>query len=136
GDLQLRRGDDVDVVVADRLAVIVGQRLAEGLGAADVLAELGFEDAPGRLARAEPGELHLPGDPAERLIDVLFEFGLVDLDRKADLVAFQCLDGGLHRRGIFPAPPPASGIYAVGEGGLEPPASCSQSRCATNCATP
>ena len=26
--------------------------------------------------------------------------------------------------------------FFVGEGGLEPPASCSQSRCATNCATP
>jgi Integrase core domain len=27
-------------------------------------------------------------------------------------------------------------LHGVGEGGLEPPASCSQSRCATNCATP
>ena len=32
--------------------------------------------------------------------------------------------------------PPVSCISPVGEGGLEPPASCSQSRCATNCATP
>ncbi len=98
GDVDLGGGDDVDVVVLHGLGVVLGDGVAEGLAAGHALAEPLLEDAPGGLARPEPGDVHLTGDLAEGRVDRLFEFGLVDLDRELDLVVFEFLDGRLHGR--------------------------------------
>ena len=96
GDVDLGRGDDVDLVLGHRLRVVLGQGVLEGLGPGRLGADAGLEDAPGRLARPEPGDAHLPGDALERGVHLLLELGLVDLDRDLDLVALEGLDGGLH----------------------------------------
>ena len=97
GDLDLRRGDHVDVVLAHRLRVVRRERVAQRLFATDVLAELRLEHAAGRLAGPEAGEADLAGDAAEGGVEVLFELRLVDLDGDLDLVPLEGLDDGLHR---------------------------------------
>src|SRR5581483_7380688 len=104
GDLDLRRRDDVDVVLADRLRVVGGQLFAQRLLAADVLAELLLEDPPRRLAGPEPRQPDLAGDPAERGVEILFELRLVHLDGDLDAVPLEGLDDGSHRRVSVPAP--------------------------------
>ena len=84
-------------MLADRLGEVlrdgVAQRLLAGRGDADA----GLEHAARRLAGAEPGQADLAGDLAERLVDVLVELGLVDVDRQLDLVALEGLHRALHR---------------------------------------
>ena len=97
GDLDVGRGDHVDVVLAHRLRVVRRERLAQRLFPTDVLAELRLEHAAGRLARPEARQAHLAGDAAEGGVEVLFELRLVDLDGDLDPVPLEGLDDGLHR---------------------------------------
>ena len=106
-DLELRRGDGVDFVFLDRLVVVGRQRLAQRLFPTDVFAQLGLEDAAGRLARPEARETDLLRDPPERGIDVLLELAFVDFDRELDLVALEGFDDGLHRGVSVPGDPVA-----------------------------
>src|SRR5262245_7020209 len=58
GDLDLRRGDHVDVVFAYRLRVVRGKRLPQRFFAADVFAELCLEHTAWRLAGSKAGKTH------------------------------------------------------------------------------
>ena len=97
GDVDVGRVDGVDVVVGERLGVVLGQRVVQGLLAADLGAEAALEHLAGRLAGPEPGNADLARDLAEREVDRLVELVLVDLDGELDLVSLEGCDGGLHR---------------------------------------
>ena len=91
GDLDLGRGDEVDVVLAHGPGEVLRDGVAQRLLAGGAEADAGLEHPAGRLAGAEPGQPDLAGDLAERLVDVAVELGLVDLDRQLDLVALEGL---------------------------------------------
>ena len=57
GDLDLRGGDEVDVVLADRLAEVARDGVAQRLLACGRQTDPGFEHPPRRLAVAEAGQL-------------------------------------------------------------------------------
>ena len=104
GDLDLRCGDEVDVVFADGLAEVLRDRIAECLFAGRADADSGLEHATRRLAVAEARQLHFPGDRAEGLFDVFVELGLVDLDVQLDFVPLEGFDRRFHRARTLPAP--------------------------------
>ena len=83
GDVDLGRRDHVDRLRDDGLGVVLGQRVTQRLVAGDLGAELGLEEAPGRLAGAEPRHPHLVGDLAERGVDRTLEVGGRDGDVEA-----------------------------------------------------
>jgi hypothetical protein len=60
----------------------------DGLATSDFKTYACFKDLAWSFSRPEPGKTHLAGDLAERCIEVAVEFGLVDLDRQFDFVAF------------------------------------------------
>ena len=88
-DLDLRSGDEVDVVLADGLAEVARNRVAERLFAGGADADAGLEHAAGCLAVAKPRHFDLSGDRSERQIDVAIELSLVDFDVQLDLVPLQ-----------------------------------------------
>ena len=96
-DLDLGRGDQVDVVLADGLGQVLRDGVAQRLLAGRSDADAGLEHPARRLAGAEAGQPDLAGDLAERRVDVLVELGLVDVDRQLDLVALEGLQRALHR---------------------------------------
>ena len=95
----LGRGDQIDVVLADRLAEVPRDRVAQGLLAGRADADAGLEHPPWRLAVAEAGHLDLAGDLLERQIDVTIELGLVDLDVQLDFVPLEGFNRRLHEIG-------------------------------------
>ena len=97
GDLDLRRGDEVDVVLADRLGEVLRDRVAQRLLARRADADAGLEHPAGRLAVAEARQLHLAGDGLERPVDVAIELVLLDLDVQLDLVPLEGFNRTLHR---------------------------------------
>jgi hypothetical protein len=97
GDVDLGRGDDVDLVLPDGLGVVAGQGLAQGLLARRALAEAGLEHPARCLAGPEPGQADLAGDALEGLVDGALELVRVDLDGQLDLVPLEGLDGASHR---------------------------------------
>ena len=90
-------GDGRQVVLGDRLPVVVGHRGLQELVADDLAADLGVDDLLGHLALAEPGDLDLVGDRPIRLVHVLGVLVGGDLDGELDGVFVGVLDGGLHR---------------------------------------
>ena len=90
-------GDQVDVVLAHGLGQVLRDGVAQCLLAGRREADAGLEHPARRLAGAEPGQPDLPGDLAERLVDVAVELGLVDVDRELDLVPLEGLHRALHR---------------------------------------
>ena len=97
GDLDLRRVDDVDLVLAHGLGEVLRDGVVERLFAGGGDADAGLEHAARRLAGTETGEAHLLGDLAERPVDVAIELALVDGDRQLDLVALDLLQRRIHR---------------------------------------
>ena len=93
GDVDLGRRDHVDVLGLDRLDVVLGQRVAQGLVARRLGAQARLEQLAGRLAGPEPRHLHLVGELAERGVDRALEIGRRNCDVELDLVAFEGLDG-------------------------------------------
>ncbi|MDZ7732505.1 MAG: hypothetical protein U5R31_04785 [Acidimicrobiia bacterium] len=55
GDVDLGRGDGIDLVVGHRAGVVVGQGLAQGLFAGEARPDAGLEHLPGRLPGRKPG---------------------------------------------------------------------------------
>jgi hypothetical protein len=104
GDVDLRRCDDVDVVLPHRLRVVLGQRLAQRLLACRLGPHPRLEDLPGGLPRAEARDPDLLGDAPERRVERLVELHLVDLDAELDLVALEGFDARLHRPGVYRGP--------------------------------
>ncbi len=86
GDVDLGRGDDVDVVLAHGAGVVLGKRLAQCLFAGDGDADARLEHLARRLAGTEAGDADLAGDATEGVVDRLLELGLVDLDGNLDQV--------------------------------------------------
>ena len=84
-------------MLADGAGQVRRDRVAQGLLPGRGDADAGLEHPPRRLAGAEPGQPHLAGDLAERLVDVAVELGLVDVDGELDLVPLQGLQRTLHR---------------------------------------
>ena len=60
---------------------------------------MGLEQPTGGLAGPEAGDPHLPGELPERGVDGRLELAGGDIDPKADLVALQRFDCGLHEAG-------------------------------------
>ena len=116
GDVDLGRGDHIDVVFDHRLGVIDGKCLAQRLLAADVDTEAGFEHLARRLARSEPGKADLFGQALERGVDFGFELSSLDLDAELDLVGLDGFDGGSHRRLSVSAP--SGGLAPCSKGPL------------------
>ena len=102
GDVDLGRGDDVDVVLLDGVGQVAGDGVLQRLLAGRRQADAGLEDAAGRLAGPEAREADLAGDLAERHVDVAVELRLVHLDRQLDLVPLEGLDRALHRAASVP----------------------------------
>ena len=96
-DLDLRRGDDVDVVLADRLGEVLRDRVAQRLLARRADADARLEHPSRRLAVAEAGQPHLAGDGLERPVDVAIELVFLDLDVQLDLVPLEGFNRTLHR---------------------------------------
>ena len=61
-----RRGDEVDVVLADGLAEVAGNGVTQRLLAGGAETDAGLEHPSRRLAVAEAGQLDLSGDRLER----------------------------------------------------------------------
>ena len=96
GDVDLRGGDGVDVLVPQGAGVVIREGVLQRLLAGHVLAQSGFQHAARSLAGPESGDSHLPRDLPEGGVQCLFELVLVDLDRELDLVALEGLDDGFH----------------------------------------
>ena len=92
GDVDLRRRDDVDVFGDDGLGVVLGQRVAQRLLAADLGAEARLEQPARGLAGPEARDPHLLGELAERGVDRLLESSAGIGDVEPDLVAFERFD--------------------------------------------
>jgi hypothetical protein len=58
------------------------------LSASGFDANAGFENFARGFAGPNPWKTHLMGNLAKRCIEVAIEFGLIDLDRQFDFVAF------------------------------------------------
>ena len=99
GDVDLGRGDHVDVVLDDGGGVVLGERVLQGLLATDQWAEAGLEHLAGRLARPEAREADLLGDLLERGVHCALELPRLDLDGQLDLVPLEGFDGALHAEG-------------------------------------
>ncbi len=95
--LDLGRGDEVDVVLAHGLREVLRDRVVECLLAGGRDADAGLEHAAGCLAGAESGQPDFLGDLAECLVDVAVELGLVDGHREFDLVSLEGLERTVHR---------------------------------------
>ena len=89
GDLDLGRGDHVEVLAHHGVGVEARQPVLERLLPADLGTEAGLEQAARGLAGPEPGDAHLVGELAERGIDRRFELGLRDRDVELDPVGFE-----------------------------------------------
>ena len=112
GDLDLGRGDRIDVVLDHGVGVVVRDAVLQCLLTRDLGPEARLEDAARRLAGAEPGDAHLASELAERGFDRGLEFGRGDRDVELDAVVFERLDRGLHRPRTLSggvAKPPISG---------------------------
>ena len=97
GDVDLGRGDDIDLMGAHRLGVVVRQGVLQGLVPSEARAtEPGLEHFARRFALAEARNLDLFGDLAEGRIYRLVELLRVDLDGNLDLVPLEGLDAALH----------------------------------------
>ena len=90
-------GDRREVVLAHRVAVVDGHRVGQELLHHGVAADLRVDHLARRFALAEAGHANLLGDLSIRLLDVLLDVGLGDLDREFDLVFVGRFDGGSHR---------------------------------------
>src|SRR5207248_9857272 len=100
GDVDVGRRDGVELVLTQRLLVVLRKRIAQGLAASDIRTDPRLEQRAGRLARTESRDPNLAGDAAERGIESLVELDFVDLDGNLDLVPLEGFDARLH--------PPAS----------------------------
>ncbi len=96
GDVDVRWGDDIDLVFAYRVGVVAGKAVLEGVAAGVLGSEPRLEHLPGCLARSESGQTHLLGQAGEGRIEVLLELRFADLDRDFDLVALEGFDRRFH----------------------------------------
>ena len=120
GDLDLGRRDHVDVLGLDRLDVVLGQRVAQGLLACRPRCpRRASSSLPGRLAGPESGDAHFPGELAERGVDRALEIGGGDRDVQLDLVAFERLDRRRDGHGAGHSIAPATRSFAP-EAGYPP----------------
>ena len=82
GDVDRRGCNDVDVVFAHCLGVVLREGVFKRLGSSVVAANALLEHLAGHLARTEPWDTHFPCDLLECFADRSVEGVLVDLDRQ------------------------------------------------------
>ena len=80
GDLDVGGGDQVDVVLAHRLAEVLRNRITECLLAGGADADAGLEHPAGHLAVAEAGELHGSTEPGYPFLVCVLELLRGELD--------------------------------------------------------
>src|SRR5262249_28726221 len=97
-DVDLGRGDRVEVLRLHGVGVVAGEGVPQRLIAGDVRAEPGLEEAPGGLAGTEARDLHLGGELAEGGVDRPLELRGGNRHVELDLVLGELLDRGRHRR--------------------------------------
>ena len=102
-DLDLGDRDRIDLLGVDRLDVVLGDRVLQGLLAGDVGAEAGLEQLARRLAGTEARDADLFGELAERGVQRGLELVSRNTDVEPDFVAIKGLYGGLHGLGSVPA---------------------------------
>ena len=98
GDLDVGGGDQVDLVLTDRLGEVLRNAVPKCLLTGGGEADSRLENLARGLTGTEPGKPHLEGQLAERGVDVLVELGVVDLDGQLDLVSLEGFQCALHRR--------------------------------------
>ena len=86
-NLYVWRCDEVDLVFANSLGEVFGNRVLNCLTACSVGANACFENTAWCFARTEAWKTNFVGDFAECRIDVAVEFRLINLDGQLDLVA-------------------------------------------------
>src|SRR5207302_2726727 len=120
GDLELGRGDRVEILGLDGLQVVVGHGVADGPFPGDPGAEMGLEEPAGRLPGPESGDPHLPGQLAEGGVDGRLELAGGDGDPEADLVALQRFDCRLHEAGKCNSGPCGNSVTWPGSARRQP----------------
>ena len=97
GDLDLRRGDQVDVVLANGTGEVLRDGVTQCLLTGGAEADAGFQHLARDLAGTEPRQADLLRDRLECPIDVVFELVFFDFDVQLDLVALEGFQRTLHR---------------------------------------
>ena len=95
-EVDLGVGDRRQVVLAQRVHVVGGERLADEVVQDVVAADRAVDHRAGRLALPETGDLHLAGDVAIGAIEVALEFLGGNLDLQPDGVPPGLLHCRLH----------------------------------------
>ncbi len=107
GDLDLRCGDQVDLVLTHCAGEILRHRVTQRLLAGGADAHARLEHLARHLAGAEARQVDLLREHLESTVDVVLELVLVDFDVQLDLVALEGFQRTLHRSASVSAGAPS-----------------------------
>ena len=92
-------GDDhVEILLLDRLGVVVGELVSKHLFANALRSESRLDDLPRHVTRTKSRQLDFSRQARERLGFRLGDIGLINLDRELDRVAFEYFGRGSHTK--------------------------------------